>query len=198
MQTQSKFVEQKNSISSSKVVSVVYWKKGMLKIWAVNTGTISPNSQKILSGVKCFSRFIFSFIEVASQAPLDRCDSINWSQRLVSMPCVEAAYEYLDGWKLHIFCGFVKGITVLPVLGVSWGSQGFFFLYPQSLGQHIHYKEQKDCTHSWGPAFPSDVKVVSIWLCWRREKSERSEVANVQNEQNYVNEKVFSVTLACN
>lgn len=149
-------------------------KKGMSKKWTGNTGTISPNNQKILSGMNCFCGFPFSFIEVAPQAPLDRCNSINWSQSLVSMPCVEAAHKFLDGWRFLIFCVFVKGITVSPVLGLSWGLQDFFFLYPQSSGQHIHYKGQKDCTDSWGPAFSADLKFVSIWLCWRREKSECS------------------------
>lgn len=126
MQAQSNFVEQKGSISSWKVVFVFYWQKGDVenmncKHW------INPNNQKRLLGVKCFSGFTFSLLEIASQAPLDGCNSINWSQRLVSMPCDEAAYKYLDGWRLLIFCGFAKGITVLLVLGVSWGLQDFFF-----------------------------------------------------------------------
>lgn len=37
-------------------------KKGMSKIRTANAGTISPYNQKILSGVKCFSEFTFSFI----------------------------------------------------------------------------------------------------------------------------------------
>lgn len=126
-------------------------KKGMSKIWTANTGTISPYNQKILSGVKYFSEFTFSFIEVPSQAALDRCNSVNGSQRLVSMPCVEAACRYLDGWRPLVFCGFVKAITVLPVFGVSWGLQDFFIfcLYPQSSGQQMHYKEQKALELCW-------------------------------------------------
>lgn len=41
-------------------------KNAMLKIGTVNTGTITPDNQNILSDVKCLFEFIFSFVEVPS------------------------------------------------------------------------------------------------------------------------------------
>lgn len=62
-------------------------KKRMLKTRTTNTGKISPDNQKILSGVESLSEFIFSFMEVPSWASLNRYNSITWSQMPVSILC---------------------------------------------------------------------------------------------------------------